>query len=80
MHVTCQRYTKKFYIAQHFKIKGISAAKTRLTHHKISVKAQKCRQKETVKTLMKYYFSFQLIKCRWFATTGNAYVGEWIQR
>ncbi len=45
---------KKFYIAQHFKIKGISAAKTRLTHHKISIKAQKCRQKETVKTLMKY--------------------------
>ncbi|KZQ40273.1 hypothetical protein A3N57_09750 [Enterobacter cloacae subsp. dissolvens] len=80
MHVTCQRYTKKFYIAQHFKIKGISAARPYLKYYKMLAKAQKCRQKETVKTLMQYYFNFQLIKCRWFATTGNAYVGEWIQR
>ncbi|EGK57041.1 hypothetical protein HMPREF9086_4398 [Enterobacter hormaechei ATCC 49162] len=43
----CQVYTQNFYIAQHFKIKGNYAVKSRLTPYNIALKAVICRHQET---------------------------------
>ncbi|AYL04019.1 hypothetical protein B9Q31_19120 [Enterobacter kobei] len=64
MHVTCQSYTQNVYMTQHFKIKGNYAVKHCLKLHNVSLNAEICRQKETVKPLNKYFYYFQRITCR----------------
>ena len=79
LHVTCQSYTQNVYMTQHFKIKGNYAVKHCLKLHNVSLNAEICRQKETVKPLNKYFYYFQGITCRWIATLKKGAVGESLQ-
>ena len=79
LHVTCQRYTKNFYIAQHFKIKGIFGDKDHLIVHPTPENELKCRSKTTVIASKKIIQLFHEVSCRWNATFRNSAVGEWLQ-